>query len=98
MITLMLTQEFIPFPYERELLGFIRANYLALFPKLIDQSQFNHSTRALRLPVKQPRRYWVVQKGRHLQARCLLYTKSVSVTTELLRHLLRIDSKINAQT
>ncbi len=38
MITLMLVQEFIPFPSETQFLGFIRANYLALFPKLVDQS------------------------------------------------------------
>jgi hypothetical protein len=40
-ITLMLGQEIIPFPSETQYLGFIRANYLALFPKLVNQSQFN---------------------------------------------------------
>jgi len=40
-ITLMLAQDFIPYPSETQYIAFIRANYLALFPKLLDQSQFN---------------------------------------------------------
>ena len=79
MITLMLAQEFIPFPSESQFLGFIRANYLSLFPKLVDQSQYNRRARALRLLVEQLRRYWVVQKGWHLQTRYLLDTKPVPV-------------------
>jgi hypothetical protein len=78
-ITLMLAQEFIPFPSETQYLGFIRANYLALFPKLVDQSQFNRRARALRLLVEQLRRYWVVQKGWHEGTRYLLDTKPVPV-------------------
>lgn len=78
-ITLMLGQEFIPFPGETQYLGFIRANYLALFPKLVDQSQFNRRTRALRLLVEHFRRYWIVQKGWHLHTRFLLDTKPVPV-------------------
>ena len=35
-ITLMLAQDFIPYPSETQYIGFIRANYLALFPKLVD--------------------------------------------------------------
>ncbi len=79
MITLMLTQEFLPFPSETQYLGFIRANYLGLFPKLVDQSQFNRRARALRLLVEQLRRYLVVQKGWHLNNRYLLDTKPVPV-------------------
>jgi hypothetical protein len=78
-ITLMLVQDFIPFPSETQYIGFIRANYLALFPKLIDQSQFNRRTRALRLLVEQFRRYWIVRKGWHLGTRYLLDTKPVPV-------------------
>ena len=78
-MTLMLAQEFIPFPSETQYLGFIRANYLALFPKLVDQSQFNRRARALRLLVEQLRRYWLVQKGWHLHTRYLLDTKPVPV-------------------
>lgn len=79
MITLMLVQEFIPFPSETQYVGFIRANYLALFPKLVDQSQYNRRARSLRLLVEQLRRYWIVQKGWHLHSRYLLDTKPVPV-------------------
>lgn len=34
-ITLMLAQDFIPYPSETQYIGHIRANYLALFPKLL---------------------------------------------------------------
>jgi hypothetical protein len=79
MMTLMLAQEFIPFPSETQFLGYIRANYLPLFPKLVDQSQYNRRARALRLLVEQLRRYWLMQKGWHLQTHFLLDTKPVSV-------------------
>ena len=72
-ITLMLAQDYIPFPSETQFIGFVRANYLDLFPKLIDQSQFNRRARALRLLVEQLRQ----QKGWHLQAQYLLDTKPV---------------------
>jgi hypothetical protein len=78
-ITLMLAQEFIPFPSETQYIGFIRANYLSLFPKLVDQSQYNRRSRALRLLVEQFRRYWIVKKGWHLDNRYLLDTKPVPV-------------------
>ena len=35
MIALMFAQEFIPFPGETRYVGFIRANYLSLSPKLV---------------------------------------------------------------
>lgn len=79
MITLMLVQEFIPFPSETQYVGFIRANYLALFPRLVDQSQYNRRARSLRLLVEQLRRYWIVQKGWHLYNHYLLDTKPVPV-------------------
>ena len=78
-ITLMLAQDYIPFPSETQYLGFIRANYLALFPKLLDQSQFNRRARALRLLVEQFRRYLIIQKGWHREAQFLLDTKPVPV-------------------
>ena len=78
-ITLMLAQDYIPFPSETQFIGFIRANYLDLFPNLLDQSQFNRRARALRLLVEQLRRYWIQQKGWHLQAQYLLDTKPVPV-------------------
>jgi hypothetical protein len=78
-ITLMLVHDFIPYPAETQYVEFIRANYLALFPKLVDQSQFNRRARALRLLVEDLRRFWIVQKGWHLQSNYLLDTKPVPV-------------------
>jgi hypothetical protein len=76
---MMLAQDYIPFPSETQFIGFIRANYLDLIPNLLDQSQFNRRARALRLLVEQLRRYWIQQKGWHLQAHNLLDTKPVPV-------------------
>lgn len=78
-ITLMLAHDFIPYPGETQYVEFIRANYLDLFPKLVDQSQFNRRARALRLLVEHLRRFWIVQKGWHLQSEYLLDTKPVPV-------------------
>jgi len=78
-ITLLLAHDFIPYPGEAQYVEFIRANYLALFPKLVDQSQFNRRARALRLLVEQLRRFWIVQKGWHLHTNYLLDTKPVPV-------------------
>jgi len=78
-ITLLLAMDFIPFPSETQFLGFIRANYLALFPRLIDQSQFNRRARALRLLVEELRRAWLVELGVFQHTRFLLDTKPVPV-------------------
>ena len=78
-ISLVLAHDFIPYPAETQYVEFIRANYLALFPKLVDQSQFNRRARALRLLVEQLRRFWIVQKGWHLQSCYLMDTKPVPV-------------------
>jgi hypothetical protein len=78
-MTLMLAHDFIPYPGETQYVEFIRANYLALFPRLVDQSQFNRRARALRLLVEQFRRFWIVQKGWHLHTNYLLDTKPVPV-------------------
>ena len=78
-ITLMLAHDFIPYPAETQYVEFIRANYLTLFPELVDQSQFNRRARALRLLVEHLRRFWIVQKGWHLQSDYLLDTKPVPV-------------------
>ena len=78
-ITLLLAQDYIPYPSETQYIEFIRANYLQLFPKLVTQSQFNRRARALRLLVEELRRYWIVQKGYHLRSHYLLDTKPVPV-------------------
>ena len=75
----MLAQDYIPYPSETQYIGFIRANYLDLFPDLLDQSQFNRRARGLRLLVEQFRRYWIVRKGWHLESHMLLDTKPVPV-------------------
>jgi hypothetical protein len=78
-ITLLLMMDFIPFPSETQFLGFIRANFLSLFPRLVDQSQFNRRARALRLLVEELRRTWLVQLGVFQHTRFLLDTKPVPV-------------------
>lgn len=78
-ISLVLAHDFIPYPAETQYVEFIRANYLALFPRLVDQSQFNRRARALRLLVEQLRRFWIIQKGWHLQTCYLMDTKPVPV-------------------
>jgi hypothetical protein len=78
-ITLMLAQDFIPYPSETQYIEHIRANYLTLFPKLLDQSQFNRRARSLRLIVEALRQSWIIQRGWHLENCFLLDTKPVPV-------------------
>jgi len=78
-MTLMLVQEFIPYPSETQFLEFIRANYLALFPKLLDQSQFNRRARALHRVLEELRRYWIAKIGVLQQSCYLLDTKPIPV-------------------
>jgi hypothetical protein len=78
-MTLMLTQEFLPFPSETQFIEFIRANYLDMFPKLLDQSQFNRRARWLHRLVEQLRRYWLIQQGVLQQSCFLLDTKPIPV-------------------
>jgi len=70
-ITLMLTREFLPFLSETRFIEFIWATYLDMFPKLLDQSQFNRRARWPHRMVEQLRRYWLVQQG-VLQQSCFL--------------------------
>lgn len=78
-ITLLLAMDYFPFPGETQFLGFIRANYSALFPHLVDQSQFNRRARALRLLVEELRKHWTLMLGVALQTQFLLDTKPVPV-------------------
>lgn len=78
-ITLMIMMDFIPFPAERQFWGFIRANYLYLFPRLIDRSQFNRRSRRLRLVVEAFRRYLVSEWGATEATVLLLDTKPIPV-------------------
>lgn len=78
-LTLLLLMDFLPFPGETQFLGFIRANYLSLFPKLIDQSQFNRRGRNLRMLLEALRRYWAEELALTFHQTYLMDTKPVPV-------------------
>jgi len=78
-ITLVLVMDYIPFPSETQFLAFMRANYLSLFPRLLDQSQFNRRSRALRLLVEELRRSWLIQMGVCQRTQFIVDTKPVPV-------------------
>lgn len=79
LITLVLCMDIIPFPSERQFYQFIRANYLSLFPHLIDRTQFNRRARCLRFLIEQLRRFWLEQLGATLATQLLLDTKPIPV-------------------
>jgi len=78
-ITLMLTQDFIPYPGENQYIGYLRANYLDLFPQLLTQSQYNRRARSLRLLVEAFRRHWLEELDLLNDTDLLLDTKPVPV-------------------
>jgi len=78
-LTLLLLMDFLPFPGETQFLGFIRANYLSLFPKLVDQSQFNRRGRSLRMMLEALRRYWAEELALTIHQTYLMDTKPVPV-------------------
>ena len=78
-ITLMLAQDYIPYPGENQYIGYIKANYVELFPDLITQSQFNRRARNLRLLVEEMRRCWLQELGLLTQGDLLLDTKPIPV-------------------
>lgn len=78
-LTLVVVMDYLPFPGEGQFVGYIRANYLDLFPQLVTQSQFNRRARALRLVLEQLRRYWAVKLGVTSERQFLLDTKPVPV-------------------
>jgi hypothetical protein len=62
-LTLALAQHWLGFRSERRFLRFIRHNYLPLFPRLLDQSQFNRRARSLRWLLNAFRRWLAAQIG-----------------------------------
>ena len=60
-ITLMIAQDYIPYPAERQFIGYMRSNHLAVFPSLLSQSQFNRRARQLRYLVEAMRRTWLAE-------------------------------------
>lgn len=79
MLTLLLAMDFLPFPGENQFVAFIRANYLKLFPKLLDQSQFNRRARGLYLLLEELRKHWALLLGVAWQTQFLLDAKPVPV-------------------
>lgn len=79
MLTLMLAMDFFEFTSERRYVAFIRANHLALFPKLLDQSQYNRRARSLRYLLNELRQDWTVELGLQFEQHFLLDTTPVIV-------------------
>jgi hypothetical protein len=77
MLTLMLAIDFFEFSGERRYVAFVRANYLALFPKLLDQSQFNRRARSLRHLLNELRKALATELGVQLERHFLLDTTPV---------------------
>ncbi len=78
-LTLMLAHDFIPYPGETQYVGYIRANYLREFPKLVDQSQYNRRARGLRHMVEILRREWLSELGVDDPKQLLVDTKPIPV-------------------
>jgi hypothetical protein len=78
-LTLLIAMDYFPYPGEAQFLGFIRANYLELFPRLLDQSQFNRRARQLEPLLEELRRSWVKQLGGVFEKHLLLDTKPLPV-------------------
>lgn len=79
MLTLLLAMDYLPYPGETQYLGYIRANYLELFPNLVDQSQFNRRGRRLGGMLEALRRSWVDILGATFERSFLLDTKPIPV-------------------
>lgn len=78
-MTVMIAMDYIPFPSERQFLEYLRANYLELFPHLLDQSQFNRRARQIAPLLEGFRRHCLVDLGCTLVCEGLLDTKPVPV-------------------
>ena len=78
-MTLMIAMDYIPFPSERQFLAFVRANYLSLFPNLLEQSQFNRRARQAAPLLEMFRQNCLMASGVALVNEGLLDTKPVPV-------------------
>lgn len=79
MMSVILAMDIIPFPSERQFLAYLRANHLDLYPKLVDQSQFNRRARAIAPLLEEFRQHWLVKLNVALACHGLLDTKPVPV-------------------
>ena len=77
MLTLMLAIDFFEFTSERRFVAFIRANDLALFPQLLEQSQYHRRARSLRYLLNALRQDWAADLGVQFEPHCLLDTTPV---------------------
>jgi hypothetical protein len=78
-MTLVLAADFIPYPGERQYVGYLRANYRHLFPDLVDQSQFNRRARSLHRLIEHLRRDWLLELGVESERQFLMDTKPIPV-------------------
>ena len=79
LLTLVILKEFLQFKSERKFLGFIYGNHLEMFPDLVDQSQFNRRSRALRLILNKLRRHFANELGAQLASLYILDTEPIPV-------------------
>ena len=79
LITFIILKEFLQFRSERKFLGFMHGNYWEMFPDMVDQSQFNRRSRALRLVVDKLRCYLADELGVQLASLYILDTEPVPV-------------------
>lgn len=79
MLTLMLAIDFFEFTSERRYRCFVEANYRSLFPKLLDQSQYNRRARKLRYVLNELRKDWITDLGVQMEEHFLLDTTPVPV-------------------
>jgi Transposase DDE domain len=88
MLTLMVMQDFIPYPGETQYIAYIRANHIHEFPKVVDQSQYNRRARRLGWLLETLRQDWLKQLGASAECQLLLDTKPVPVVgcTRSKRH------------
>ncbi len=78
-LTLLVAQDFIPYPGETQFVAYIRANHGREFPKLVDQSQYNRRARQLWHLLEALRQEWVGLLGASTDKQLLLDTKPVPV-------------------
>lgn len=78
-LTLTLAQHLLSFDAERAFLGFASGNLRHLFPRLLDQSQFNRRVRALAWALERIRRQALQEVGAYLERYQLLDTTPVPV-------------------
>jgi hypothetical protein len=79
MITFMILKELLQLKAERKFLGFMHGNYSDMFPDIVDQSQFNRRSRALRLILNKLRCHFAQELGVQLAYVYVLDTEPIPV-------------------